>query len=909
MTRTASLGIPAIAAAFIGYWVLLAYCDVSEPAALGVVLSFDSNRAVAVDVVPDAPAAGAGLRAGDRIVAVDGYPISVRLDWVSVVANLEMGRPLHLTLERRGRVEAADLTPGRASWHAWRLRHGPELLAARAIQLVTLVLAYVIAARRRRDADALVGAAFLATIGVFSLTLPERFASVWRGLPPVIGLPLWIPYLSSVAIAAWGFAFFANFPRRRFRTPLAWCVVWAPIVPGLIGHGIFGYYTVVRGRPAPPSPWIQGLLWVGVAYVVGAVVALAVNFRGLTDVNERRRVRVVMIGSLVGVVAGAPVVVSYWKDVSHNFDQSFLASPYATAGTFLFLAVPFSFAYAILRHRLFDIRVIIRQGLRYALARRALLALIPALSVVLAIDLLAHADKPVGHILRSRLWVYLTAAGVALVARTRRESWMEALDRRFFRDRYNAQRLLRQVAHDVRQATSVALVAPTVVWRIEQALHSTLVALLVRNDEEDRYHVAASSPPGAAAGSWDAENKILSLARLLGKPLDIAGPKTGWLEKAMSADDVHGVRAMGIELIVPVRSEPGGSVFFVLGPKRSEEPYTEDDGELLMAIAENVAIRLPAAGIPEGQRSADAGFEECPLCGACYDAGALRCLTDGAGLVAVTGPRVLAGRYQLEQRRGRGGMGTVYVALDTSLDRRVAAKLVRQDLVGLPGAAERFQLEARTAAAFSHPNVVTVHDFGLSGGHAFLVMELLDGGTLRDAMRSAERIADGRAVPILRGVGAAVDAAHRRQIVHGDLKPENISLVSHGLGETAKVLDFGLAKFFTADANGLLATHRTGGALLGTLLYMAPEQLRGDDPHPSWDLWALAVIAFEMLNGAHPFATVGPFDAPDSAIAARWANLTDPCRHFFAAALSVNRAARPESAAALLANLEGSLRA
>ena len=905
----AQLGVLVVAAAFLGYWALLVYCDVWRPSPLGLLLRFDVGRVIVVGTVPGAPAQQAGLRVGDHIAAVDGQPIIGRLDWMTVVANLDIGRTVQLTVHRDSAVTTAAITPELASWQSWRSQHGPELLMARVMQLVTLLLALLIATRRSRDARALVGAAFLATIGVFSLTLPDRFASVWRALPPVVSVLLWVPFMSSVAIAGWGFSFFSIFPRGRFRTPLAWCAVWALLVPGLVGQGIYGYYTIVLGRPAPPSPWIESLLVVGVAYVIAAVVALTLNFRRLADVNERRRVRVVVIGSLVGVIAGTPVVVSYWRASANNLDQSFLASPFATLGTFLFLAVPLSFAYAILRHRLFDIRVMIRQGLRYALARRALLALVPALLILLGIDLLAHGDEPVSDMLRSRLWIYVTIAGVAVAARTHREGWLEALDRQFFRDRYNAQRLLRQVAEDVRQATSLGLVAPTVVSRIEQALHSTFVALLVRDDEGRSYRAVAASPIDRAPGSLNADNKILALARLLGKPLDIAGSETDWLARKMPVDDVRSIHAAAIELVVPVHSGDGDAkALFVLGPKRSEEPYTEDDGELLMAIAESIAMRLPtveatAAAVTER-------FEECPTCGGCYDSGTGRCRTEGAALVAVTAPRLLVGRYQLERRLGRGGMGTVYVALDTSLDRRVAAKLVREDLVGLPGAAERFQREARVAAAFSHPNVVTVHDFGLAGAHAFLIMELLDGRTLRDTLRTDERVEWQRALAILRDVTAAVEAAHRRQLVHRDLKPENICLVSHGSGESAKVLDFGIAKCLTPKDGELFITHTTGGALLGTPLYMAPEQLRGEDPDPSWDLWALAVIAFEMLSGSHPFASVTlarDLRTRESATDPQFATLPQGCQQFFARALALDRGARPESTEVFLAELERSL--
>ena len=192
-------------------------------------------------------------------------------------------------------------------------------------------------------------------------------------------------------------------------------------------------------------------------------------------------------------------------------------------------------------------------------------------------------------------------------------------------------------------------------------------------------------------------------------------------------------------------------------------------------------------------------------------------------------------------------MGTVYVATDTRLHRRVAAKLMREDLIGVPGAADRFEREARALAAFAHPNVVTVHDFGVSGTHAFIVMELLEGVTLREALRREPRLDPGRTLAILRDVTAALDAAHRRQLVHRDLKPENVWLVADGSHGTAKVLDFGLATFLTpTDSDG----SAWAGAMVGTPLYMAPEQIRGEAPDASWDTWAVGVMAFEMICGS-----------------------------------------------------------
>src|SRR4051812_37052000 len=310
----ARLGVALPAAAFLGYWALLVYCEVWRPSPFGLQLNFDAGRTTVVDAVPGGPAAGAGLRAGDRVAAFGGHPINGRLDWMAVEANLAIGRPTQLSIERAGAVFPAALTPEHASWQSWRSQQGPKLLVVRVTQLVTILLALTVAITRSRDSTALVGAAFLATVGVFSLALPNQLASVWRTLPLPARLLLWIPYMSSVSIAAWGFSFFAIFPRGRYRRRLAWCAVWMPLVPGLAGPAGFGYHVVVMGQPAPPlPPWSQSLVVLGIGYLIAGLVVLVRNYRRLTDVNERRRVRVVMVGSLIGVIAGATVVLPYWQ--------------------------------------------------------------------------------------------------------------------------------------------------------------------------------------------------------------------------------------------------------------------------------------------------------------------------------------------------------------------------------------------------------------------------------------------------------------------------------------------------------------------------------------------------------------------------------------------------------------------
>jgi eukaryotic-like serine/threonine-protein kinase len=210
---------------------------------------------------------------------------------------------------------------------------------------------------------------------------------------------------------------------------------------------------------------------------------------------------------------------------------------------------------------------------------------------------------------------------------------------------------------------------------------------------------------------------------------------------------------------------------------------------------------------------------------------------------ALTGT-VLSGRYRLEQKLGSGGMSTVYLARDETLERWVAAKVLHREISDQPDQIERFRREARAVAQVSHPNVVAVIDAGEDGGRPYIVFEYCDGETLKQRIDRMGKLPLDEAAAYAIEVGRGLQAAHARRLVHRDVKPQNVLIDSEG---RAKVTDFGIARELEED--GLTAT----GRVLGTTDYVSPEQAMGHGIDARSDIYSLGVLLYEMLTGEVPF--------------------------------------------------------
>jgi len=659
----------------------------------------------------------------------------------------------------------------------------------------------------------------------------------------------------------------SRFPRFEFYLYLPFLLLGVPFsATELIArannpdHGFEGWSLITFARFA-------GLLFL--LYLVGGLVSLVVNYVK-ADRLAKRKLRVVLVGTLAGLLPFLLLIL-----ILIVFNPSLnRALMFAFAGTgFLFPLIPISFAYAIVRHQVIPVGLIIRRGIQYLLARNGLRILIAMPVAGLLLTIIANRHRPLDEILfRNSFYFYLLAAAAIAIGLVFRKRLSAAIDRKFFREQYNQDQVLRELIDEVRRADSVNDLSRLVSQRVDAALHPQRLYLFYREFEHRDLSLGYSSGGSGEQMCIPEEFELLRFIEYQGGALDFPFPqKTNLPQK-----EKEWLSQLGTKLIVPITgTDKRLAGLFLLGEKKSEVPYTASDRQLLEALADQIAVVYENVRLKERvdrdrrikhevlARIEDRQInllKECPSCGACFDGSQEFCIHDRSELtLSLPVERTIEGRYRLDKLLGRGGMGAVYQAADLRLHRNVAVKILGSSFFGDAQALRRFEHEAQASARLIHPNIITVHDYGvLNTAGAYLVMELVAGQTLRSILQRDGRVPATLTADWLEQILAAVGVAHTAGVIHRDLKPDNIFITDGDKGQkVVKVLDFGLAKIKQLDgsdsASPTAVPFTTPGAVMGTLGYMPPEQLMGGVINERSDLFSLGVITVEMLTGQCPF--------------------------------------------------------
>lgn len=673
--------------------------------------------------------------------------------------------------------------------------------------------------------------------------------------------------------------------------------LWVPWLFMPIAALVRGSY--VFGGPIPPAaapimaPVLDGLV---VAISIGL---LTWNFRRV-DQTGRRRIKWVLYGAYLAGVPVAVMLFSVVADPSGAWYRTALIAPAIGA-----CALPLGVLIAVVRHNLLDIDRLIGATTSYSV-----LAVLLAAATLYAVPLAAGqisgvfgVSPPASQALMSLL---IAAIAIPLYQRVR-----PTIDRMLFPERHAFEEGIRHLLSELSSSDSPDALTARVGSELVRLLRPATCVVYRRSG-------AAFTPVfarGAEAKPIELSDPLVAVLERRMSPVAADRSGSHRRDQGLSAYERAALEELKVSVVAPVRGRQGLAAMFSLGPKRSGDVYTSTEVAWLSGVADRMsagltrfedtafdqptatAVRLP---VEAGPRSVTL-LQECRSCGRCFDSNMTVCDRDGTVLTRNRIARVLSDRYRLDRRLGKGGMGTVYEAVDLALSRTVAVKIIRDDAAANHDAGERFQREARATAAFAHPNVVVVHDFGVTkAGTPYLVLELLKGMTLREELTRVKRLPVRRVLAVTRTLCEVLDIAHRQALVHRDLKPENVFLSISDGRETIKVLDFGLAKFKHGGDTREIET--TPGMLVGTLAYMAPECFDLSDVHPSWDLWSLAVMVYEMLCGVRPFT--GDASAIQSAVRAGqfpglaqyWPDAPSRLQAFMSRSLSTVRSVRPTSA-------------
>ncbi len=533
------------------------------------------------------------------------------------------------------------------------------------------------------------------------------------------------------------------------------------------------------------------------------------------------------------------------------------------------LMVPLLTAYAV-AGGLFDVRFVIRRVVQYAFARYTVIAALSIPTLALAWTIYQRRDERLGDVLTlgsPLLWLLLFALITVLWGR---HVLLETIDRRFFREQYDARRILLTLASGSGHARNLPELATLVSAEVDRALHLQHVGLSIQDPEG-----AVLRDPQQQLPPLSTESPLAALLAGSPAPLDVAlEPDSPSALARLPSGDRQWLEETSARLLVPLRS-PTGSLLGVmtLGHKRSEVPFIADDRQLLTAVAASVALVIDRRLLSEssdgsvtaGTSDDQPAAQECIRCGRVHPRSAAQCRRCGGDLRDSLLPTHLVGKFAVDRRIGSGGMGVVYKAHDLTLDRPVALKTLPRLSAG---EAVQLRREARAMASVEHPHLASIYGAESWRGAPVLVLELLPGGTLADRLQSGT-VPIAHVLDVGRAIAQALRHIHKLGVLHRDVKPSNIG---YATGDIPKLMDFGLAKLTAAQIVATAAHDRlsdlstqpvsigdkeaalsTGRQFVGTTPYMSPEVLAGHRPSESSDLWSLCVSLYEAVTRRHPF--------------------------------------------------------
>ena len=595
--------------------------------------------------------------------------------------------------------------------------------------------------------------------------------------------------------------------------------------------------------------------------------------------------------------------------------------------------VPFT-VYSVAVARVMDLQLLVRITLQYALARYAVWVVSLGPLVYVGFDIHANQQLTIAEYLeRSRPAGPLALSMVGLTILVLRQYLLRAIDQWFLREPSDRSQVLTRLERRYRTADGMRVVTRALAEELSRALHATSVAVLLVNDDGTEL-----LPVEGMTDPIRHDSALLEILRSTRGDVQLDSRALGSIARLLPPADRQWVDDADAHLLCPLVGSTGMLLgVVVIGEAQTGLPYSAAHCALVTAAGGQAALQIENRRLRgrEGDESrprrdlCEPGIDwqdepamYCPACSLVWSPESRQC-SCGIATTDAALPLFVQGKFRLERLVGAGGMGVVYLAADMVLDRRVAIKTLpplRHE------SAERLHREARTMAKVLHPNLALIYGTEQWRGTPMLIVEYLDGGTLRDWIRRGP-VPYEEAIDLGIVLADVLDRVHASGVLHRDVKPSNIGYTSD---RRPKLLDFGLALLDrssdsrpaevplsgratealvqSADPAG---TVTLGERLVGTPLYLAPEALAGITPQPSFDLWGLALVLYEAVAGRHPFAND---DVRIVLAAAERADVPDIRDYrptcpmglavFLRHALSPNIMRRPESARAMRTGLQ-----